>query len=463
MEVGSDADTDMIMPKEEISVRNIKIFHVEDFELKKDVRIGAYKPGKYSIVPIENIYNGKVVKIQIDGGGTCPPFVYDTSSPYGNSIVLNVEDNVEQKALTKIQNDLATLAIENRDTWLAGSVLSESQIREKGGTVLFYSKSEKGKDFPPTIKMSAEEKDLVPQMNKLTKKMNKFADLKIIDEDNQHVALDQLAGRTWETAIFSLQCIFIPATGNFNFKKSLIYLKVGEQNAFGISSKAREILQYDFARDGVIGTKLIPKDRYSIVDFSNKDDGSKIVLRFSKGGKLPPFATDKSQFGASNLTFEIDDDEKNALGDFQKFLLAHVLKHRAVFLPTFLGGDDAIERGDMLEPKIFAEGKPKKDQEGQFWSHSTKCSFDETEINGPTNKVIIVDANGQDVAIGELPRRTYIYVDVQFSCCYIQSQKKLGVSKKLVKLVVANEELDEEEIAPISKNDRMRPAKRQCM
>jgi hypothetical protein len=443
--------------------RNTKLFHVEDFDLKTDCRIGKVKPGKYSIVPVENAYTSKIVKIQIDGGGTCPPFVYDTASQYGNSIVINVEDSVEKKALTKIQDDLATLAIENRDTWLPGSTLSESQIREKGGKILFYSKADKGKEFPPTIKMSADEADLVPQINKMTKKMNKFADLKIVDENNQSVALDQLAGRKWNTCIFSIACIFIPATGNFNFKKTLNYLAVGEASAFSVSSTARELLTYDFARDGIIGSKLIAKDRYNLVDFSNKDDGSKIVLRFSNGGRLPPFATDVSQFGASNLNFEIDNEEKNALVDFQKVLLAHVLKHRSTFLPTFLGGDDAIIRGDMLEPKIFAEGKPKKDQEGQFWSHSAKCSFDEKEVNGPTNKVLIVDANGQDVAIADLPRRTYNYVDVQFSCCYLQQGKKLGVSRKLVKLVVSVQDEDEGELAPIVKNDSVRPAKRQRM
>jgi hypothetical protein len=456
-----DTDNNKDDDNTDAEMRNTKLFHVDDFDLKNDVRIGNAKPGKYVVVPMENKYTGKTVKIQIDGGGTLPPFAYDTSSQYGTSVVINVEDPAEKKAISKIQNDLATIAIENRDMWLAGSTLSESQIREKSGKMLYYSKSDNGKDFQPTMKFTAGESDLIPQLDKLTKKMNKFPNLKIVDENNAPVALDQLAGRSWTTAIFSLQCIYIPNTGAFNFKKNLHYLAVGEPNAFGTSSKARELLTYDLARDGIIGTKLIPKDRYNLVDLSNKDDGSKIVLRFSNGGKLPPFATDESKFGASNLNFQIDEDEMQALNAMQTVILSHVKKHRSVFLPTFFGDDSAIDRGDMLVPHLFARGKPKKDSPGEFWPHSSKCSFDAADVNGTTNKIIIVDENGVNCTLDSLPRRRYISCDVQFSCAYIQGSKTVGVSKKLVKLVVANADDDEDvEIEPIS---TVRAAKRQCV
>lgn len=418
------------------------IFHLREFDFTKHAIVGGIRKGVYNIVDITNaLKSGKKIKIQLSGGGSLPPFCVD-SSQFGQSIVVNLKNDSEYKSMLKLQEAILDVAVERRNDWFPGSVVSDSQLREKFIMLAHAGKSKKGGSgdlHDPTAKFAFEEIHLKPQTNEKTGVTAKNPLLRIIDEESKDVELISLPGRRWNTIIFTFQCIYIQKSGTFGVTRRLNYLQVGEPSAFGVASTAREISTFDLLRDGVVGPNMIAKDKYSIVSLEN-NDSSKITLRFSGGGKLPSFAVDKSQFGADVLTFNLGDMEAKALQEFEHVIKSLMVKNRAAWMPTNKSKDDEL-MGDQMY-NIVTPGKEKKDSPGQFWSSTTKTNFNASEVNGPENKCIIADVGGQNVAPQDLPGRNWVSVDVMFTCVYIQggAKGKYGVSRNLVKLVVDVEE-----------------------
>lgn len=425
-------------PQEVKSAPVPSIFHLREFDFTKHAVVGGIKKGIYNIVDISNALKaGKKIKIQMSGGGSLPPFCVD-SSQFGQSIVVNLANDAEYKAMLKLQEAILDVAVERRNDWFPGSVVSDSQLREKFIMLAHAGKVKKGASgalHDPTAKFAFEEAHLQPLTNEKTGITAKNPLLRIIDEENKDVELISLPGRRWNTIIFTFQCIYIQKSCTFGVTRRLNYLSVGEPSAFGVATTAREVSTFDVMRDGVVGPNMIPKERYSIVSLAN-DDSSKITLRFSGGGRLPSFAVDKSQFGADVLTFNLGDIEAKALTEFEHTIKTLMVKNRAAWMPNNKSTDEELMSDQFY--KIVTPGKEKKDSADQFWASTTKTNFNASEVNTPESKCIINDVGGQNVEPHELAGRNWVSVDVMFTCIYIQSgaKGKYGVSRSLVKLVV---------------------------
>jgi hypothetical protein len=434
------------------------IFHLREFDLVQHAVIGGVKSGVYNIIDISNALKvGKKVKIQMSGGGSLPPFCVD-SSQFGQSIVVNISDNAEFMALSKLQENILDIAVERRNDWFPGSTVSDSQLREKFILLAHGGKTnKKGSNVlhDPTAKFAFEESHLQPKTNEKTGITAKNALLRVVDEEKKDVELCSIPGRRWKTIIFTIQCIYIQKSGTFGITRRLNYLEVGEPSAFGVASKALEVSNYDLVRDGILGPNMIPKEKFAIVPLEN-NDGSKITLRFSGGGRLPSFAVDKSQFGADILTFNIGDIESKSLEDLEKTIKSLVVKNRTDWMPSNKSSDDDL-MGDLMY-KIITPGKEKKDSPGNFWPATMKTNFKASEVNAIDSKCIILDVVGQNVDPADLAGRNWISIDIMFTCVYIQggAKGKYGVSRHLVKLVVDLAEDNDDE--PLS--GYVTPAKR---
>ena len=443
---GIDVKSEQKMTEQKMTdVKEVKpapsIFHLREFDFKKHAEVGGIKKGVYNIVDISNaLIPKKNIRIQLSGGGVLPPFCVD-SSQFGQAIVTNLEEDDEYKAMLKFQESVLDTAVERRADWFPGSSVSDSQLREKFVMLAHAGKPKKGGSgfYDPTAKFAFDESHLKPKTNEKTGVTAKFPLLRVIDEDGNNVELDSLPGRRWKTIIFTLQCIYIQKSGTFGLTRRLNYLQVGEPSAFGVASTAREVSAFKVDRDAVIGPEIVPKDKYSVVYLAN-EDGTKLTLRFSAGGKLPSFAVDKSQFGADVLTFNVGEEEAKALQEFEQDIRKSVVMNRTSWMPNNKSTDEEL-MGDQMY-NIITPGREKKDLPGQFWSSTTKTNFNSTDVNGAENKCVMVDVGGQNVFPQDLAGRNWISVDIMFTCIYIQGgvKGKFGVSRSLVKLVVDVEE-----------------------
>lgn len=422
------------------------VYPVTEFNLKRDVKFGKVKTGKYHIVDLSG-QNDKRVRLQLSSGGNLPSFAVNRDTQFCSSLVFEVPDKEEFQALEKVHKDLASLAVKNRQSWFPDCNLTDKQIRAKVGKLVTEGKMKKNdptQRYNGTCKVPFEDKDLKPALLQ-NGETAKFPQLKILDENQEPISIDAVARRPWTNVIFTLRCVYIQKTNEFALMRRLNYLSVGPL------PEKKELDTIEMATFDPITQCLFdsepraakPTDRHLIVGLKNKDH-NKLALQLSGGGSLPPFAVDENKMGNITITFDLQDEvEKQKMAQLSQYILETAYERRQTWFKD-LPADTAREHfaEEMYIPLMNAS-KAYKNDPCQFWPPNMKCNFDQnTEI---------IDEQGQSIDVQEIARRKWTSITLQLSCVYLQGVRKFGVSKKLAKIVVGPDANDDEDIEPVPK------------
>jgi hypothetical protein len=343
----------------------------------------------------------------------------------------------------------------NRAKLLVGNKKSDDFVRDALNDVLTKSKkSEKG-TFPAQAKASLD----LTALKKKPGKMN--AKLRIVDTDGVSIPHDDLAGRSWSRILISVKSVYIQSTGTYGLSKSLAFVEVSKtKSAGGVHfSSAVAITDFKLGKNANIGLIPIKSDSRTVIDIMS-EEGSKAVISFTKGGRLPPFVISANKFNATNFTFTIEDlEEADAMRLLNVDFKAHIVAHRSTLLPKFTISDTSLMESCY---DIISEGKQKDD--GSCYLPSSKASFilppgynldgtleedmgaaedtlhDTTKKKGPPTPV--TDVSGRAVRCDELAGRRWVHIEVLLACVYLQN-KSIGISRRILKVVVEDDDDDE--------------------
>lgn len=163
-------------------------------------------------------------------------------------------------------------------------------------------------------------------------------------------------------------------------------------------------------------------------------NGDRVLLQLDAGGKVPSkFGVDFADGGKTYLRLTIPDKkEMDAMLAVPEAILPQVLTGKDVFWPKKIA-DDVIRSNFN---RVFANApNEKEDSPGEYWHGSIKMMIPQNDDGSLRKGVSIVDHDGSEVALADLPGRNYSSAIFELGCLYVMGQKS-GITKKLVKLLL---------------------------
>jgi hypothetical protein len=434
---------------------------------KRIVRIRDFKFGTNATIDVANANVGKAftnirikhasakgtLVLQLDGGGSLPPFCIDKGE-FGSSFVFAVTNADEVAKMCEMEEYIKECVVANRAKLFPGNTKSDAFVRDQLNAVLTKAKVTDGATFPAQAKATLDLANLKTQPGK------KHPTLRIVDTDGAPVEPSDLAGRSWKRILISVNSIYIQATGSYGLSKSLSFVEVGKTKSAGGVEFSEPILMTDFVlgTSAQIGIEPIKtNDARTVMDIMTPGN-CKAVLSFTKGGSLPPFVISANKFNGTNFTFTLANQaEADALRKVNVAYKKHIVANRKSLLPKFTISDTSLAESCY---DIIHEGKVKED--GSSYEPSAKGSFvvpagfnldgareeeeegalkadDDKKRSKPTP---VVDVSGRAVSCDALAGRKWVRVDMLLACCYLQN-KSIGISKRILKIVVEDDEEDE--------------------
>lgn len=143
------------------------------------------------------------VLIQLDAGGRIPSkFGVDVSDSGKTYLRLTVPDPDELEALNKISSHLMDKVVEGKDTFWP-KPMEEKIVRDNYSSTFVSPPSEKndnsGEFWDGSLKMTVD----------LTASGSLRPGVSVLDHDGTPVAVADLPGRQYETALFELGCLYV--------------------------------------------------------------------------------------------------------------------------------------------------------------------------------------------------------------------------------------------------------------
>lgn len=205
----------------------MSISFAEKFDVTKNVHVCPLKTGKFRTVKLQcSPNNSTSVKVQFTNGpGDIPQSFGVKTNDYGKTVLtFSVPCEKELKNMQKAKKDFVALAKKNKVEWWPKGI-SDTAIEENFSFFLRDpAPKERGDGFWPakanvTIPISNETGDMR---------------CKVVDMENQPVALEDIAGRQWHRIIVELSGIYFSGKNNWGIgPRKLVCLQVSDTGVGG--------------------------------------------------------------------------------------------------------------------------------------------------------------------------------------------------------------------------------------
>jgi len=163
----------------------------------------------------------------------------------------------------------------------------------------------------------------------------------------------------------------------------------------------------------------------------NTTDGNRVLIQLDGGGRIPSrFGVDVTENGKTYLRLTITDKaEMKAMLAVPDAVLPQVIAGKDVYWAKKVT-EDAVRSNFN---RVFANApQPKEDGSGE-WAGSIKMMIPMDETGALRKSVSIVDHDGSNVDIADLPGRKYASCIFELGVLYCMGSKS-GITKKVVAL-----------------------------
>lgn len=343
----------------DLSFAEAKIDAVKPFGIKpEDVSMQIDENGK-EIQPVEpnvafaNLSNaaGSPFVIGLSQGGTIPPMFGVTCFDGGDySLNLILDGTEEQRKLKKFTDD-AQVALQT----MARAAYGPCLVQHDDLIVRLYShpspkKNKPNEVWPPKLHVAIKAKDL------------QSGDTSIVKDDETKMSIiGNLAGMYWKEINVYLNCVKFGWIWSAKHRRYLPQIKIlakllgraivtenpehahlvfphqtlehEAQNCVCKHHVPIDILQAPKPSELSFADPIPNKAGIgSVVDVVLAKDGTKLLLKFPRGGVLPSYAIDQNQQGKNTITLQFDDTKEfEACDSFKKNILDFLLQDRVKY------------------------------------------------------------------------------------------------------------------------------------
>lgn len=217
------------MKKQKIAPKK-RVVLVDDFHLMGTNLQQMVRNTKCNLVPLTcSVDQKSAVLIQLSGGGKIPlSFGIDDKDLDGRrkvSIALQIDSDSDHDQLTRLRQELVTVAIKNWPSWYPDTSTPSDEILTTlcASFVSIRKKKKNSEDLWPGIAKAVIEPDECDNGRCM-----------IVDRDtNECIPFCNVPGMKWHKAILELRYIYIQATRSYGITKKLRYLSCSEGDEYG--------------------------------------------------------------------------------------------------------------------------------------------------------------------------------------------------------------------------------------